>query len=374
MSWKCPRCNTVHPYSVRKCPCGDASSSHKKASPPTRKCQSCNKDLYHPKELSAGYCEQCEKIRNKPTENSKVTGEDQKTETVALELAHEDQETTKSRKQTENLEARTESKELRSDLNTLGQKDETSKQAHEHFEGITENDAKDVSLHKPEDYGEIGVVDMNYSKEETMGVSMQNITSSPFERFVFMITRVLAFCGAVAILAGIAVLTTALLSAKSTTVTYEELAKELPSSDSGQSPPTSVKASAPSVRVAIPANLQPHFQGKNSDILSGWLEPLSASEQHSFLKNLSVIVEQVKKKANSGDELVYIVNRYHALKIERLKPSEIDKYAALATKSGYIAGIFGLLLILSILSLVLVMLAIERNTRLDRAFSNRQNL
>jgi hypothetical protein len=32
MGWECPRCNTVHPYSIRKCPCGNLPSSHKKAS------------------------------------------------------------------------------------------------------------------------------------------------------------------------------------------------------------------------------------------------------------------------------------------------------------------------------------------------------
>lgn len=83
MSWKCPKCNAAHPFSVRKCPCGDVSSSRKKTSPPTR------------------------------------TGEDQKRETVDLELADENQDIPESRKQTENLEVRTIPKGLRSGLNTL---------------------------------------------------------------------------------------------------------------------------------------------------------------------------------------------------------------------------------------------------------------
>ena len=310
MSWKCPRCNTIHPYSVTKCSCGGATSFHKKPSLPT----------------------QMEK--------------DQTIETVDLELADEAEIVTEFRIQAENLGTQTRSRELEGNLDTLG----LERQVREHFERATENDAEDVILRKPKYYGEIEVVDLNYGKKETMGASVRKRTSSAYERFVLTTTRVLALCGAVVMLVGIAVLAVLLLSSKSTTVTYEELTRGLPSSDSEQFPLAPAKVSAPSVPAAIPANLQHRFQGRNSDIFSSWLKSLSASAQRDFLINLSSIVEQADEEAISEEKFYFIVNTYHDLKMGRLRPSEIEKHTALAAKSGYIAGIFGL--ILCILSLV----------------------
>lgn len=96
MGWKCPRCNTVHPYSVRKCSCGNASSASKKVSPPNGK------------------------------------RKDQKTETVDLELANENHEITPSGKQAEHLEIRGEWEELENDPEASGDESDRSKQAHEH--------------------------------------------------------------------------------------------------------------------------------------------------------------------------------------------------------------------------------------------------
>ncbi len=341
MGWKCPKCNAVHPYSVKKCPCGDTSSSSKKASPPTR------------------------------------TGEDQERGTLDLELADEGEETAASREESMHLEAPTELEELKNDLNTLGQEDETSLRTYEHLEGLTESDVEDLSLEKPEDDAEIGGVDMNCGKEGAKDVSMRNRTSLSFERLVFMITRVLALCGAVVVLAGIVFLAVNLLSGgtKDIVVTYNDIEGELNVTNAGEESDEGSEPPRPSVQVAIPNNLQRFFSGKNAQVLQNWLRPLSQSQKRDFLNNLSVVYAEVQRKSKGNEEIqIQFVNRYANLKLAKLNQNEFDKYAAVATKAGYLAGIFGLLLILSILSLVLVLLAIERNTRPNSVISNRQNV
>lgn len=196
--------------------------------------------------------------------------------------------------------------------------------------------------------------------------SAEKKTVSGFEKFVFAVTRVFALCGAAVIVIVIAILAMKLLSpGESTKVTYEEVAKEMAGStdesdsDAEDSPRTPAVAA-----VAIPDDLKPYFGGKNERILRNWIDDLSEDQQRDFLKNMSQVVREANAKKADATEAI---NAYKSLKLRKLSSEGFEQYAAMATKAGYIAAIFGLLLILSILSLVLVMLAIERNTRLQSA-------
>lgn len=196
--------------------------------------------------------------------------------------------------------------------------------------------------------------------------SAEKKTVSGFEKFVFAVTRVFALCGAAVIVIVIAILAMKLLSpGESTKVTYEEVAKEMAGSTDESNSDAEDSPRTPAVAVvAIPDNLKPYFGGENERILRNWIDDLSEDQQRDFLKNMSQVVREANAKKADATEAI---NAYKSLKLRKLSSEGVEQYAAMATKAGYIAAIFGLLLILSILSLVLVMLAIERNTRLQSA-------
>lgn len=185
-----------------------------------------------------------------------------------------------------------------------------------------------------------------------------------FERVVFGITRVFALLGSAVVLLSIVLLVFCLLSAGTgTSVTYEEVRAQSspPLQETGES--GFPNETAVSVQVTIPKVLKPYFDGKNSTVLSNWIDGLSKSQQRDFLDNLVVIVTKAKA---AGADVEEAINTYKPLKLNKLQGSELEQYRQMAIKAGYAAGIIGLLLILSILSLILVMLAIERNTRPQR--------
>lgn len=186
-------------------------------------------------------------------------------------------------------------------------------------------------------------------------------TVSVFEKLVFSATRVFALCGAAAVIIGIGVLGLKLLfPGEQTTVSYAEVTNMMAATSS---PSDSEAENTPSetATVAIPDDLKPYLSGKkNERVLQGWIEGFSESQKKDFMKNMSQVVQEAKAhKVDPNDA----INTYKTLKLKKISSNEIDKYTAIATRVGYIAGVFGLVLILSILSLVLVMLAIERNTR-----------
>jgi hypothetical protein len=185
-------------------------------------------------------------------------------------------------------------------------------------------------------------------------------TVSDFEKFVFGVTRVFALCGAVAVVIAIIILAMALLSPGThTNVSYSEIANEMAASGK-------LSASEPEAEaelVPIPKDLKA-FLALGPEIemnLRRMIEGLSEPEQRDYLNNLAEVIREATAK---NADLLDVANEYTALKSKkRSSITEFDKYMTIAVKAGYVAIIFGLLLILCILSLVLVMLAIERNTR-----------
>ena len=193
-----------------------------------------------------------------------------------------------------------------------------------------------------------------------------------FENFVFAVTRVFALFGAVFVLIGIFVLAIILLlPGECFMVNYDDILKEISKTSVTNNDGSSPLEITSTLTVSIPDNLKEYFFEENESILTGWIAGLSEKQQQEFLDNLSLIVQSIRKDTNiaSSDvesEVIKAINVFHTLKMDRFTEEEMQTYTKMATKAGYISSICGLLLILSILSLVLVMLAVERNTRVNR--------
>lgn len=58
-----------------------------------------------------------------------------------------------------------------------------------------------------------------------------------------------------------------------------------------------------------------------------------------------------------------MVNKYKTVKLEKLQANPFEKYELMAKNSALIGAVFGMIILVGLMSLILVVLAIERNTR-----------
>jgi hypothetical protein len=194
-------------------------------------------------------------------------------------------------------------------------------------------------------------------------------TVSNFEKRIFGFTR--WFVGTIA--AGVVLIIAILLIViifpiGSSKVSYSEVTTKKVSS-SGVNPVNSLisnytgASSVTEEKVRIPKNVQDEFQGKNNEVLKNWINECPASQQQDFVDNLSQVIDEAKTQGISSDKLSDLENDYHKIKRQKIMTAEMTKYIALGVKAGAAALIFLLILVLCIVSLILVLLAIERNTR-----------
>ena len=92
------------------------------------------------------------------------------------------------------------------------------------------------------------------------------------------------------------------------------------------------------------------------------------SLRQDFLDNLSQVLDEYmgNNKKMSGEDFSKLVNNYHRVKSQKIMSSEVMKNISLGVKAGAVVLIFLLILVLCIVSLILVLLAIERNTRANK--------
>jgi len=112
--------------------------------------------------------------------------------------------------------------------------------------------------------------------------------------------------------------------------------------------------------VDVPETVSKEFaSAKNRQVLAGWVKILPKDERQDFIDNmLDVIIYAQQNNINTTDA----VNSYKQLKFDNLGTTGFDRVERVVTRGTVIAGIlFGVMLLFS---LVLVLLAIERNTRL----------
>lgn len=180
------------------------------------------------------------------------------------------------------------------------------------------------------------------------------------EKVLFGMTRTFALIGSVIALLMITVVTIKLLfSHESMDISYNQVTAEILGGRSTGEESGNIE-SARAIQVEIPAKLKEYFKGDNEAVLKNWIENLDENQQKDFIRNLVRIV----KKAESGKTDVHkAINAYKRLKFDRLRTIENKKYLVMIGRIGGIMFVCIMFLILSVLSLVLVMLAIERNTR-----------
>lgn len=98
--------------------------------------------------------------------------------------------------------------------------------------------------------------------------------------------------------------------------------------------------------------------------LSNWFANMKPAHKRAFLENLNAILSQAEEKMIAGARLEKVVRDYAVLWKSKNERNETDRYEVLAKQAGYVSTGFGLAIVLAILCLILVLLAVERNTRM----------
>lgn len=117
--------------------------------------------------------------------------------------------------------------------------------------------------------------------------------------------------------------------------------------------------------IRVPFNLQDYFSDPaNRNVLLAHIDRYTTDEQQEYVNNLSAVVQ------NAQDQRVNVIdaiNAFFRIKDKKMQDAQISR-AAQQTKQLYDAGLAASALgLIGVFSLVLVLLAIERNTRLPQA-------
>jgi hypothetical protein len=179
-------------------------------------------------------------------------------------------------------------------------------------------------------------------------------TSSGFERLLFHFTRVFALGGSLIAILGVVLLMFSLFGSGE----RDSLVKLTDLRSAQQAENTTVES--PNIEVEIPENVKKYISGENEKVLYKWIESLDEKDQEDFIENLSLIITEAE---NKGEDVVDVINDYKTAKLSKLQKTEFEKYEKVAERGAIIGAMFGLIIFIALMSLILVMLAIERNTR-----------
>ncbi len=102
------------------------------------------------------------------------------------------------------------------------------------------------------------------------------------------------------------------------------------------------------------------LQGDNRRVLEGWLSDIASDGRQDFLDNLARAASAAKAKDGDASDAV---NRYHSAYVEYVDQRRTDDAKAAANRMQMLAALGTTLALVALFSLVLVLLAIERNTR-----------
>lgn len=121
-------------------------------------------------------------------------------------------------------------------------------------------------------------------------------------------------------------------------------------------------------QIEIPEKVEKYLGAQNKTFFLGWIRNLDPEKKQDFVDNLSEVISQTEIK--SPDKMIDFINKYKELKLARFATDPYGKYTEKAMKAG--AGIFILATIglVGLFSLILVLLAVERNTRKEGSTSN----
>lgn len=126
-------------------------------------------------------------------------------------------------------------------------------------------------------------------------------------------------------------------------------------------------AQSPLSGYRIPFELQKYVSGDNAQVVRNHLDDIPAADRQAYLDELGAVVTS----AETGKvDVVAAINSYMRTKSERYKEAAAKAAEKWETLKLVVGGTASGLLLVALFSLVLVLLAIERNTRpLRRATS-----
>jgi hypothetical protein len=182
------------------------------------------------------------------------------------------------------------------------------------------------------------------------------------QRRVFVLARVLSLIGIAAlsifVIASVILWSGSLLSAN-TRVAPTEVASVL-------SPGTAINPAQPNSEavlagVTVPARVKRYLSDQsNRSVLEGWIRDLDVDQQQDFLDNLEDVIRYAEQ---NNLDVIQAVNTYKDLKLRKYRAAESKALDAKISRYGIVGGIVAAVMLIVALSLVLVVLAIERNTR-----------
>lgn len=106
-----------------------------------------------------------------------------------------------------------------------------------------------------------------------------------------------------------------------------------------------------------------HFKGsENTKVLKGWLDSIdNKSEQQEFIDNLGEVILDAEK--HSGVNVTNVINHYSRIKLAKYKEIEKNAYEKMIDSTVYFGTIFALSMFVIMMTIVIVIIRIERNTR-----------
>lgn len=188
------------------------------------------------------------------------------------------------------------------------------------------------------------------------------------QNLLFRLTRILAIlfiCGVfVATVFGGFVLFTVTSKKPAITVQASEVIEALKPQQqkSSVSPEQQVLAPEgdPLANLKVPFALQKILDSENVTTIRNWLRQIPEDKQAQALEEMGLVAAAAEK---SNVAVPDALNKYHELKMERFaaeeKAAEAQKYSVLIFGSSVATGI----IVIALFSLILVLLAVERNTR-----------
>lgn len=111
----------------------------------------------------------------------------------------------------------------------------------------------------------------------------------------------------------------------------------------------------------LPDNVARYMKGQNYPILKGWLQGLPMKQKWDFVDNMSSVISAAEKE--HPDRVIDVINRYKQVKLEKMSDAMEQRAANQVTRLAYIGYGLAAIGLAAIFTLILVLLAIERNTR-----------
>lgn len=192
------------------------------------------------------------------------------------------------------------------------------------------------------------------------------------QKFLFMLTRFLALliisCLLIAIVIGGIMFSQKLFPIDNTKVTLTEVMEVIKppinANDYNQSQSAQQQA-VPDINILpgikIPFILQKYFNNPDSiNVLKGWIENIPKEQREEFIRELATVVEGAEK---TNADVTLVINKYSELKFNKLKDSQLAKTETNMIRLQYFGFAFACVALIALFSLILVLLAIERNTR-----------